>query len=416
MMLNMTETVPVKAATGTAGGALTPRVLLVMAVAAGLSASGNYFAQPLLGLLRSELHMSTTTASLTVAISQIGYALGLCFLVPLGDWYPRRGLSAGLLAATGLLLAVAGSSPDGKVLLAATGLVAIASVGAQILVPFAAELSTPDSRARSIGIVMAGVIAGGILGRAFAGIVAEAAGWRAVYWSTAAMLLVIAVIILRVLPDNGIQQGDRTSFARLMRSTAALLVELPALRRPILVAVLSMASYITHLTTITLLLDDKPYSYSPATIGLIGLVGAVGPLSMPMAGRFVDRGHSKTVLVTGLLLSTTAWVVMLPARNGQIAWLIAGMILINVGQMAMLNAAQNSCYELRPAARSRINAVFMTLFFAGGAVGGAGVPVVWSEAPWTGTCVTGIVLAGTGLLVAASSRRADVTPTAVVPS
>ncbi|THV42218.1 MFS transporter [Glycomyces buryatensis] len=403
----MTGSAQAQAPTDTSPRTLTRLILLIMAVAAGLSVAGNYFAQPLLGLLQSELHMTTTNATLTVAVAQIGYALGLFFLVPLGDRYSRRGLSAVLLIATGLLLALAGSATNGSVLLAATGLVAVTSVGAQILVPFVAELSTPDSRARNIGIVMAGVLAGGIGGRAFAGIVAEAAGWRAVYWSTAVMLVIVAFVVFRLLPPkDDAQQGNDTSLTSLMRSTVTLLVELPALRRPILAAMLSMASYIIHLTTITLLLDDEPYSWNPAFIGLIGLIGFIGPLSMPMAGRFVDQGHAKTVLVTGLLLSTTAWVVMLPAQSGQIAWLIAGIILINVGHTAMLNAAQSTCYELRPTARSRINAVFMTLFFAGGAAGGAAVSVIWAHSQWVGTCVLGAILAGLGLLVAASFRSA----------
>ncbi|MFD3685396.1 hypothetical protein ACFWTE_11325 [Nocardiopsis sp. NPDC058631] len=120
-----------------------------MAVAAGLSVAGNYFARPLLGLLRSELAMSTTTAGLTIAMARVGYALGLGLLVPLGDRYSRRGLAAVLLAATGVLLAVAGASPNGSLLLTATGLAAVTSVGAQVLVPFAAEISAPDRRARS---------------------------------------------------------------------------------------------------------------------------------------------------------------------------------------------------------------------------------------------------------------------------
>ncbi|MFD4259705.1 MFS transporter [Streptomyces sp. NPDC058534] len=380
-----------------------------MAVASGLSAAGNYFAQPLLGLLRSELGMATSTATLTVAISQIGYALGLCLLVPLGDWYSRRTLSAGLLTATAVLLAIGGGSPNGGVLLAATGLVAVTSVGAQVLVPFAAELSTDDNRARNIGIVMAGVIAGGILGRAFAGVVADAAGWRSVYWITAVLLLVLAATILRVLPDSASHREEGATFGKLMKSTASLLVELPGLRRPILIAALSMASYITHLSTITLLLDEKPYGYSSAIIGLIGLVGAVGPLWMPRAGKFVDRGYGKAVLAGGLLFSVLAWAVMIPAQHGQIAWLIAGMILINMGQMSALNATQNACYDLRPEARSRINAVFMTLFFAGGAIGGTLVPVAWSAGKWTGVCVMGLVLAGCGLLIAVSTRRRTAT-------
>lgn len=403
----MTEIAQSRPATDRPRRTLTQFVLLITAVAAGLSVAGNYFAQPLLGLLQSQLGMSTAAATLTVTVAQIGYAVGLFFLVPLGDRYSRRGLSTALLTATALLLALAGSATTGSVLIAATGLVAVTSVGAQVLVPFIAELSETDQRARNIGTVMAGVLAGGIIGRAFAGIVAEAVGWRFVYWSTAVLLVAVALLVFRLLPpkeDSG--QGERTSIASLMRSTVTLPFELPGLRLPILAAMLSMASYIVHLTTITLLLDDEPYGWNPAFIGLIGLIGFIGPLSMPIAGGFVDRGRTKAVLVGGLLLSVAAWAVMFPAGGGQITWLLAGIVLINVGHTAMLTAAQTTCYELRPEARSRINAVFMTLFFAGGAAGGAAVTAVWPAYQWLGTCVLGASLAGAGLLVAAAFRRA----------
>lgn len=398
----------INASTGQAAPARAPHpsfVLMIMAVAAGLSVAGNYFTQPLLGLLRSELHMSTTTAGLTIAMAQVGYALGLGLLVPLGDRYSRRGLTAFLLVCTGLLLGVAGASPGGSVLLMATGLAAVTSVGAQVLVPFAAEISAPNRRARSIGIVMAGVLGGGLVGRAFSGIVAELAGWRAVYWITAVLLVVTALLVLRLLPDGERDTSDATRPLRLWRSTAMLLIELPGLRGPIAIAALAMASFTIHLTAITLLLVDRPYEWSPATIGLVGLIGAIGPLSMPLAGHFVDRGYSGAVLLTGLLSAAVGWIVMLPAQDGQIIWLIIGVVLINVGQTAMLNASQTTCYELRPEARSRINAVFMTLFFAGGAIGGALAPIAWVNAHWTGTCLLGAALTGIGLLIAAFSRR-----------
>jgi len=376
-----------------------------MAVAAGLSVAGNYFAQPLLGLLRSELAMSTTTAGLTIAMAQVGYALGLGLLVPLGDRYPRRGLAAVLVAGTGVLLAVAGASPNGSLLLMATGLAAVTSVGAQVLVPFAAEIGAPGRRARSIGLVMAGVLAGGLVGRAFSGVMADLAGWRTVYWITAALLLVTAVVVLRALPDGGRDTSDATRPLRLWRSTAMLLVELPALRRPIMIAALAMASFTLHLTALTLLLVDHPYGWSPAAIGLVGLIGVTGPLCMPLAGHFVDRGYSRAVLLTGLFSAAAGWIVMLPAQNGQILWLFIGMILINAGQTAVLNASQTTCYAMRPEARSRVNAVFMTLFFAGGALGGALAPLAWANARWTGACLLGAALVGTGLLIAVVPHR-----------
>lgn len=380
-------------------------LLVLMAVAAGLSCAGLYFAQPLIGLLRTELHMSTTTAGITVAMGQIGYAVGLGILVPLGDRYSRRALATTLLACTAVFVALAGSAPSGSLLLVATGLAAFTAVGAQVLVPFAAEISAPEVRARNLGIVMAGVVAGGLLGRALSGTLAEVAGWRSVYWVTAGMLAIMAYTVSRVLPADRSRRTEQTRPRRLWASTATLLAGLPALRRPVAVAAFAMASYILHLTSLTLLLIDRPYHWSPATIGLIGLVAVAGPLAVPFAGRLVDRGHARLVLVGGVALSAAAWLVMLPAHDGNVVWLVGGILVINVGQTAVLNAGAATSYELRPHARGQINAVFMTTAFVGGAAGGALAPVVWLNVGWLGTCVLGVALAGTGALIAARVRR-----------
>ncbi|WP_345495122.1 MFS transporter [Nocardia callitridis] len=384
-----------------------------MTIASGLSAAGMYFAQPLLAVLRDALHMSATAAGLTVTAGQVGYAIGLALLVPLGDRVSRRGLAAALLAATSLSLLVAGCAPSGAVLLIATGLAAATAVGAQVLVPFAAELSAPDHRARNISVVMSGVLLGGLLGRAASGALADTLGWRTVYWFTAAALAIMAVLVVRMLPRTEPSDLPQPSLPHYLRSTALLLRDLPALRRPVAVAAATMAGYSVQLSALTMLLSEAPYHWGPGRIGMFGLVGVIGLASMTFAARIVDRGHIRTVLIAGVALELVAWTVMIPAGSGQLSWLVVGMVLINLGQTAMLNAAQSASYELRPDARGRINAVFMTLFFAAGAIGSAVTPTVWAHGHWPGVCFLGATTAGVALLLATlrSRQAATATPT-----
>lgn len=385
--------------------------LLLMAWAAGLSAAGNYFAQPVLGVLRDELDLGAAQAGTIVAAAQFGYAIGLALLVPLGDRLDRRGLGAALLAATAVFLVAAGAAPSGAWLLVATLLAAVTSVGAQVLVPFAAALSPEASRGRAVAIVMSGVLLGGLVGRAASGLAAEAVGWRAIYWTSAALLVMTAVVVARTLPRTATAVGPGT--AALYRSTARLLVDLPALRRPILLATLAMVSYAANLTAVTLLLSGQAFGWRAGAIGLFGLIGGVGGLSMPFIGRLVDLGHRRAVTLTGLALSTGASLLMIPAAGGRLGWLVAGTVLLNLGQQAVLAAGQATVYGLWPQARGRITAVFMTLFFAGGTLGSLLASLLWERGSWTAVCLFGTACTAIALAVAVRATPSTVEPTPV---
>lgn len=175
-------------------------MLLLMSVAAGLSVAGNYFAQPLLDVIGSDLHLSSSTAALVVTVAQVGYGLGLLLLVPLGDLLERRRLAVTLTAATAAFLTVTASAPNAALLLTGTALTGLTSVAAQVVVPYAATLAAPAERGRTVGTVMTGLLLGILLARTAAGLLAELGGWRTVYWVNAALMLLMAVLLRLRLP------------------------------------------------------------------------------------------------------------------------------------------------------------------------------------------------------------------------
>ncbi|TXK43798.1 MFS transporter [Nonomuraea sp. C10] len=370
---------------------------MLMSVATGLAVAGNYFAQPLLDLIGRELGLGPSMAALTVTAAQAGYALGLILLVPLGDLVERRRLAVSLYAATAVFLLVSATAADGTVLLVSTALTGLASVGAQVVVPFAATLAAPAERGRVVGTVMTGLMLGLLLARTASGTLSELGGWRTVYWVNAALMALTAVLLRVFLPRLG-GDGGRLSYPKLLRSTMAMFRYEPLLRWRAAIGALSLASFSVLWTALTFLLAGAPYEWSESGIGLFGLVGVVGALTATVAGRLADRGLVQIVTGAGTVLLAASWLA-LAAGTRSLIWLLAGVVVLDLAHQAVLNSSQNVIYALRPEARNRINSAFMTSFFVGGAVGSALTSVVWVHGGWTAVCVLGAVLsAGTVVL------------------
>lgn len=375
-----------------------PGLLRLMALGAGLAASALYLAQPLLDRFSSEYGLSAAQVSWLVTGTQIGYAAGLLLLVPLGDVLRPRRLSVALLLTTAVALTGVTAAPSGPVLIATTVAASVAAVGAQVLVPMAAGLAPGSRSGRAIGTVMAGVLSGGLISRAASGALADLTGWRSGYWITAGLLALTALSLLRRLPDGPNSPTHLTAarYLALLRSLITPLRELPALRRRALVAALGMSAFTVQLAAITLRLSGPPFAWSTTAIGAFSLLAVLGVTLMPLTGRLADAGHAETVITGGLVLELASWLLML-ATGSTILGLAAGVVGLIVGQQAVMAASQSIVYALQPSARSRINSIFMTLCFAGGAAGSALAGSVWPTAGWTGACTVAIALATLGL-------------------
>ncbi|MCA2226121.1 MFS transporter [Nonomuraea aurantiaca] len=379
-------------------GGLSRGLLFLMSVATGLAVAGNYFAQPLLDLIGRELGIGPSRAALVVTAAQIGYALGLILLVPLGDLVERRRLAMSLYAATAVFLLVSATAPNGTVLLVGTALTALTSVGAQVVVPFAATLAAPAERGRVVGTVMTGLMLGLLLARTASGALAEVGGWRTVYWVSAVLMALMAVLLRVFLPRLDGGDGGHQSYAGLLRSTVAMFRYEPLLRWRAGIGALSLASFSVLWTALTFLLAGSPYGWSESAIGLFGLAGAVGALTATVAGRLADRGYVQIVSGAGTVLLVASWWA-LAAGAHSLVWLLAGVVVLDLAHQAVLNSSQNVLYALRPEARNRINSAFMTSLFVGGAVGSALASAIWAHSGWTGVCVLGATLsAGTVVL------------------
>ncbi len=366
-------------------------LILVMALATGLAVANQFYAQPLLPFIGRDLHLSTTTAGLIITVAQIGYALGLVFLLPLGDLVERRRLIVIMDAAIALALVGVALAPNESWLLPAAAAVGTLSVIAQILIPFAAGLAADDERGKVVGTMMTGLLLGVLLARTVAGSLAELGSWRIIYFVAAGAMLIMSVVLYRMLPNS--KENLQLKYGGLLKSVIALARDEPVLRRRALLGGLVFASFNVLWISIAFLLAGPPYHFGPGTIGLFGLAGAAGASGASVIGRLADRGLDRLVTGTSAVLLLFSWLPLWLGRGSLIS-LLLGIVLLDVAIQGVHINNQNTVFRLQPKARSRINSVYMTTYFIGGAVGSFTSAAAFASYGWTGVSLLG---AGFGL-------------------
>lgn len=387
--------------------ALSPALILLMSAATGLAVASNYYAQPLLDAIARAFALSVNQAGFIVTAAQLGYACGLLLLVPLGDMFERCGLIVGmtLLAAGGMLVTAA--APTLGWMVAGTALTGLFSVVAQILVPLAATLATPQSRGKVVGTVMSGLLLGILLARTLAGALASLGDWRTVYWVASTLMIVMALILWRVLPRY--QTPNQLNYPQLLLSIFQLMRETPLLRVRSLIGALAFANFSILWTSMAFLLASKPYGYSEGAIGLFGLVGAAGALAATRAGRLADRGKAKLTTTGGLLLLAVSW--LLIAAGAYRLWpLIVGIITLDLAVQGVHVTNQSVLYRVLPDARNRITAGYMTVYFIGGAFGSLVSASAYQRFGWMGVAGAGIVVSLAGIAVWWRGHRHESAP------
>jgi predicted MFS family arabinose efflux permease len=377
------------------------RVVVLMAIAGGASVANLYYAQPLLDVIAESLGVSQESAGLVVTFTQVGYLVGILALVPFGDTVERRRYVPRVLVIAAVALTATAAAPSLPAMAVALVVVGVTSVGAQLLIPFAATLARDDERGTVMGIVMSGVLLGVLLARTVSGLLAELGGWRLVYACAAALMLTLAVVLSRALPWH--TPAQRTGYRGLLGSVARLVRSEPLLRRRMLLSFLGFANFTILWTSLTFLLSDPPFDYSEGTIGLFGLLGIGGAIAAQVAGKVIDRGYVH--VLTGVALSS-----MLVARlvlsqgDDSLAILLLGMVLFDLSQQTALVCHQNVVLNVTSEARGRATTAQVSSAFVGGALGSAVAAATYAAGGWQ--LVNGIAtgLAALALLAWAAER------------
>lgn len=369
---------------------LSGKMVLFLAVACGVSVANLYYCQPLLVAIGREFKVSEGASGIISTLSQIGYALGLLFIVPLGDAMERRGLIFRTSLAVSLALLGVAVAPNFIWLSIVITLVGIATIVPQLILPLVASMARPSERGRVIGNVMSGLLVGILLSRTISGYINAWLGWRAMYFIALGLMLFLAFVLRKVLPSSPPKTNLR--YGELLTSLAHLIKTEPVLREAAILGGLAFGALSSFWVTLTFLLAGAPYHYSSDLIGLFGLLGVAGALMALVVGKLSDIVNPR--LITGAALACSLVGFILAWVGGQfLPALLAAVILLDLGTQGVQISNQNRIYSLKSEAGSRLNTVYMVSFFAGGSLGSFLGVAGWSWLGWNGV---GIV--GTGML------------------
>ncbi|WP_435168322.1 MFS transporter [Paenibacillus glycanilyticus] len=379
---------------------------ILLATACGMIAANLYYAQPLVGLISSSLGLSAGSAGLIVTLTQIGYVAGLLFIVPLGDIVENRKLVVTALLLTAAALITAALAKQPFLFLTATLVVGLGSVAAQVLVPFASYLASDASRGRVVGNVMSGLLLGIMLARPLSSLVADFLGWHAIFAISAAAIVILAIVLAKVLPVR--KPTAATNYTALLGSMWRLLRTTPILRRRALYHATLFAAFSLFWTTVPQLLAGPKFHFSQTAIALYALVGVAGAVAAPLAGRLADRGWTRPA--TAIALITVIVSVLLPlliqtSSPVGVVVLVIAAILLDAGVSANLVLSQRSIFSLGADIRSRLNGLFMAIFFFGGAIGSAAGGWAYAAGGWSAALWLGIAFPILALLYFATERK-----------
>ncbi|MEG0224480.1 MAG: MFS transporter [Comamonas sp.] len=374
--------------------AMPRSLVLLFAAASGLSVANVYYAQPLLDALAADFGISHAAVGGVVSATQLGSALALLLLVPLGDRLDRRRLmGAQLLALVAALLLVA-NAPSARVLL--LGMLGVGLLGTamtQGLIAYAASAAAPHEQGRVVGGAQGGVFIGLLLARVFAGGVNDLAGWRGVYVGAAALMLMVALPLWRRLPALP-APAMRSSYFRLIASMLTLLRQERVLQIRGMLALLMFAAFNIFWSALVLPLSAPPFALSHTAIGAFGLVGVVGALAAARAGQWADRGRGQHTSAAALLALLLAWWPL--ALMGWSLWaLVLGIVLLDLGGQALHVTNQSLILRTRPDAHGRLVGLYMLFYAVGSGLGAIASTVTYAHAGWQGVCALG---AGVSLL------------------
>jgi predicted MFS family arabinose efflux permease len=386
---------------------LPASLVALMATACALSVANVYYAQPLLDEMARDFGLSSGAAGIVITVCQIGYALGLFLLVPLGDLIDRRRLVVAQTVASAAALAVVGVSPNGIVFLVAMFTVGMLAVVVQVLVAFAAALAGPREAGRAVGSVTSGVVVGILMARTIAGALADVGGWRAVYLSSSVGMLLIAGLLAWGLPHE--KKRSAAGYLALLRSTLMLLFQEQILRERAVFSLLIFAILNVLWAPLALSLTAPPFAFSHSVVGLFGLVGVAGALGARGAGDWADRGlgHRTTGIALALLLA--AWLPIV-LTYVSLWFLILGVLMLDFAIQAVHVTNQTLIFNARPEARSRLVAVYMMFYSAGSAGGALAATNMFAWAGWTGVCFLGAGLSLIALIFWLMSRTSAILP------
>jgi predicted MFS family arabinose efflux permease len=362
-------------------------LLWLMAIACGLCAGANYYSQPLITSIHQSFLIPEATVAFTVTFAQVSYALGLLFIVPIGDIVNKTKFIPLLMVLASLGLFICAFSINLPMLWLGTIMAGLFSVAAQVLIPFATMSVSPKKLGEVVGLLMSGLLVGILLSTSLSGLLSNLFHWKVIYFFSAICMLIIAILLRYRLPYLPIL---KVSYGHIFKSMAVLLKEEKRLVLRSLIGGCAFASMSILFSTISVLLSAA-YGLPDFMVGVVTLVGVFGALSTKTIGKLADKGYTQIITFTGTLILAISWLFLYYGQLSLISYII-GFGTINLGLAMVHTSNQNIIFRLRDDAKSRINSIYMTSYFIGGATGSAIGVYAWHHGGWEMSCMAGLSL------------------------
>lgn len=381
---------------------LSNATLWLMTITTGVVVANIYYNQPLLNDIAQEFHISNGEAGQVSMFTQIGYAAGLLFIIPLADMFERKKLMLLDFALIIISLLGVANAKSLPILYIASFLTGLSSVIPQIMIPMAAHLANPSERGKKIGFIMSGLLIGILLSRTVSGFVGAHFGWRAIFYIAAGMMVVLWALVYWLLPE--VKPSYHGKYGQLMKSLVDLIAHEPKLRLASLRGALCFAAFSAFWSTLVFLLRLPQFNQGSEVAGLFGLIGAVGAIAAGVMGRLSDKMDAYKLSTFTILLILISFIVFFFSSHSIIG-LVMGVIIMDLGVQATHISNQAIIFSLNPSARNRINTVYMVSYFIGGSAGTFAATQLWSAYQWNGVCAIGTILSVIVLFVHLTNHK-----------
>lgn len=373
----------------------------MLVVIAGISVANLYYSQPLLNLIREDMGISEFHVNLVPVLTQIGYALGLLLIIPMGDLYSRRTTVLASLCTLFFALLGVYFSTSIWMLLTASFFTGFCSVTPQIFIPFTSLYSKPEMKERKVGMVLTGLLTGILLSRVISGYIGYWLGWRPIYIIAALLIGLSAIAVARWFPN--VEPTYKGRFIKLMTSIRQLAVQHPKSLVYAIRSAFAFGSFLGMWGCMAFRIKEAPFFQTSDAVGMLGISGIAGALTASNVGKYIPKYGTERISAIGFTIQLSAWLVLGLFHN-YYAGLIAGVVLIDIGMQCIQLSNQSATMRLCPEATSRMNTIFMVTYFIGGSLGTFLAGSLWSLWAWQGTVTAGVLMLSGGALIMAINK------------
>lgn len=377
-------------------------LLLTMAVIAGLTVANCYYNQPLLEMIRHDMGVSQHAANLITVVTQIGYALGLCFLIPMGDLYSRRRIIVINMSVAAVMAVIIAFAQKVWIVWGASLLLGACSVIPQFFIPIAGQYSEKKNKSRNMGIVLSGLLTGILASRVISGYVGEWLGWREMFIIAALIMIVCMILTLKIMPQ--IDSNYIGTYRGLMKSVFHIVANNARIRLYAIRAAFSFGSMMAIWSCLAFRLAQAPFFSGSEMVGTLGMCGIAGALAASGLGKLVNQWGIRRMSLYGACLQLVAWTTAYLFGDTYMG-LIVAIILVDIGLQCLQLSNQSGCIQEMPEASNRANTIFMTTYFIGGSFGTYCAGLAWTHEGWMGVCAVGAVLAAISLSITICSTK-----------